>query len=279
MEKCKRIAFNHSRNDSAAKVSDLLNMMVKEFLRSARNMRRERPMKRRAAKDLFDYWTAVRRGRAAPTGASFDPSAVREAMREGFYLDVRAPGAASFSWIGSDLSRGLASARRGGDFLDVWGPDVAGEATRLLDVARRPCPVVAGAWGFDDDGVSRIVEVLALPLLNEPAHPAGARLIGVFAGVAQGSRIERLDGVSAFRILDDSAAPWRNVGLAARRRRDGWSARYAELTKRAREELGVGASAEPDSQVETRLAQHASARTEKHLTVIDGGMMFQKEFA
>lgn len=233
-------------------------------------------MKRRAAKELFDYWTAVRRGRTAPTGASFDPSAVRAAMREGFYLDARAPGAAVFSWLGGELERALPCARRGAGFLDIWGPDAVDDAARLLDVARRPCPVIVGAWGCDRDGVSRFVEVLALPLLADPSAPASARLIGVVAGVAEAAPIERLEGVTSVRILDDSTAPWRNAGFGARRRRDGWSAYYADLKVRARDVLGARLSAPDETDLYAPASIDASSRMARHLTVINGGKAAQK---
>lgn len=227
-------------------------------------------MKRRASRELFDYWNAVRRGRPAPTGAAFDPSAVREAMREGFYLDAARADVERFTWVGPDLLAGLPDAKRDGLFIDVWGRDCVGEALRLINLARRPCPVVAGAWGLDRSGASRVVEILVLPLLPDPRASAGARLIGVVAGVDPLAPIDRLEGLASVRILDDSPAPWRESGFAARRRRDGWSLRYAELARRAEAELGarlaVAASGEHGD-----LAAAATSRAAKHLTVINGG--------
>lgn len=230
-------------------------------------------MKRSASRELFEYWSAVRRGRAAPSGASFDPSAVRDAMRQGFYLECADVETARFSWVGADLVRALTSTRRGGAFLDVWGPDATEDAARLIDIARRPCPVVAGAWGLDRSGAARVLETLLLPLLPNPLAPGSARLIGVFAGADPAAPIARLDGMATFRILDDSPTPWRNLDFMARRRRDGWAARYAELAARAQAELGVravcAASAEPTQPLSQR--EGGMLRFAQHLTILQGG--------
>lgn len=229
-------------------------------------------MKRRASSELYDYWNAVRRGGVAPTGSSFDPSAVRIAMREGFYLDPTAPGAARLSWIGPDLARGLPAARRDAAFLDLWSPSAQGDAMRLLDAALRPSPIVAGAWGYDRGGMSRVLEVVLLPLLPHPDMPASARVIGVFAGVDPESPMVSLDAVSTFRILDASPRPWRNGGFGARRRRDGWSTRYAELANRAHKELGARAVAATSGVDFAALdAAETPLRSARHLTVIEGG--------
>lgn len=228
-------------------------------------------MKRRASRELFDYWNAVRRGRTAPTGASFDPSAVRDAMRQGFYLEIKAAEAVRFSWVGPELARGLPASRRGGAFLDVWARSAAAEATRLIELARRPCPVIAGVWGFDRGGASRVLEALLLPLAPDPRAPDSARLIGVFGGVDPDAPIEAIDGLSAFRILDDSPTPWRNAGIASRRRRDGWSARYAELAARAQAELGVRSVAAQSAEPGQPAPDFGLLRYAQHLTVLEGG--------
>lgn len=233
-------------------------------------------MKRRASRELFDYWNAVRRGRLAPTGAAFDPSAVRGAMREGFYLEIAGADAARFSWVGADLQRALPDARRGGLFIDLWSRDCVADARRLVDLARRPCPVVAGAWGIDRAGVSRVVEMLLLPLLPDPRAPASARLIGVAAGLDPDSPLDRLDGLSSFRILDDSAAPWRDAGFARRLRRDGWSQGFAELERRAVAELGVRRAAGESAAVAEAAFPPPALRAAKHLTVIEGGLTQRK---
>ena len=233
-------------------------------------------MKRRASRELFDYWNAVRRGRLAPTGASFDPSAVREAMREGFYLDMSGDAFGRFTWVGADLRRGLPDARREGLFIDVWSRDAAPEAMRLLRLARRPCPVIAGAWGAAGSGAARVVEALVLPLLPDPRAPESARLIGVFAGVDPNVPLDRLDGMSSFRILDDSATPWRDAGFSRRRARAGWSAEYAELARRAQAELGARLAVGAEPQAEARGAGDEAMRVARHLTVIDGGKVAEK---
>jgi hypothetical protein len=233
-------------------------------------------MKRRASRELFDYWNAVRRGRLAPTGAGFDPSAVREAMREGFYLDMAGEGFGRFTWVGSDLRLGLPDARRDGLFIDVWSRDVAAEATRLLRLARRPCPVIAGAWGTDRTGATRVVEALVLPLLADPRAPESARLIGVFAGVDPSAPLDRLDGVSSFRILDDSPTPWREPGFPRRRLRDGWSANHAELERRAQAELGARLAAGAEPATGAPRAGEEVTRVARHLTIIEGGRIAEK---
>lgn len=228
-------------------------------------------MKRRASSELFDYWNAVRRGRLAPTTRAFDPTAVRDALREGFYLEADATGVQRLAWIGPDLAAGLFSARRDAPFLDLWSAQTETDARRLLHLATRPCPVVAGVWGFDADGVSRVLETLIVPLAVEDAAPhAAIRLVGVVAGVKPEAPIPVLGALSAFRALDDAPHPWRARDFGARRRRDGWSARFAELTARAQSELG----ARPGPSGADRglpLAVAPALRTLRHLTVIAGG--------
>lgn len=228
-------------------------------------------MKRRASSELFDYWNAVRRGRLAPTTRAFDPTAVRDALREGFYLEADATGVARLAWLGPDLAAGLMSARRDAPFLDLWSAQAETDAHRLLQLAMRPCPVVAGAWGFDADGVSRVLETLLVPLVIDDAAPrASLRLVGVVAGVRPEAPIPVLGALSAFRALDDAPQPWRVRDFGTRRRRDGWSSRFAELTRRAQNELG--ARAEPgDGAFDPDDAGAPSLRTLRHLTVISGG--------
>jgi hypothetical protein len=229
-------------------------------------------MKRRASSELYEYWNAVRRGAVAPMGSAFDPSAVRVAMQQGFYLDPSDPGASRLSWIGPDLARGLPAARRDAAFLDLWSAPAQRDALRLLDAALRPCPVVAGAWGYDCGGMSRVLEVLLLPLLPRLDSPASARVIGVFAGVDPETPMVSLDAVSTFRILDASSRPWRDGGFGARRLRDGWSTRYAELASRAQTELGARAVAATNGgELFAPGVIECSLRSAKHLTVIEGG--------
>ncbi|QLP97666.1 MAG: hypothetical protein HZY79_10080 [Rhodoblastus sp.] len=214
----------------------------------------------------------MRRGRAAPSGASFDPSAVRDAMRQGFYLECADVETARFSWVGADLVRAhLDTARR--RLSRRLGPRRDGGRGAADRHRAPPLPRRRRRMGLDRSGAARVLETLLLPLLPNPLAPGSARLIGVFAGADPAAPIARLDGMATFRILDDSPTPWRNLDFMARRRRDGWAARYAELAARAQAELGVravcAASAEPTQPLSQR--EGGMLRFAQHLTILQGG--------
>lgn len=102
-------------------------------------------MRQQATRDLYSYWNALRRQRAAPDRAEIDPAAIRSVLSDTFMIEADRDSLFPLRLSGVRVNALWARDLKGRSFLDLWGEDRANVAAVLMTVMDGACPVVAGA--------------------------------------------------------------------------------------------------------------------------------------
>ncbi|HMN73382.1 MAG TPA: PAS domain-containing protein [Rhodoblastus sp.] len=121
-------------------------------------------MRQQATRELYAYWNALRRQRAAPDRADIDPAAIRSVLSDTFMIETDADSLFPLRLSGARVNALWARDLKGRSFLDLWGEDSANVAAVLLTVMDGACPVVAGAQSKLAGRAPLDVELLLLPL-------------------------------------------------------------------------------------------------------------------
>lgn len=121
-------------------------------------------MRQQATRELYAYWNALRRQRAAPDRAEIDPAAIRTVLSDTFMIEADRDSLFPLRLSGARVNALWARDLKGRSFLDLWGEDRANIAAVLLTVMDGACPVVAGAQTKLGGRPPIDLELLLLPL-------------------------------------------------------------------------------------------------------------------
>lgn len=121
-------------------------------------------MRQQATRELYAYWNALRRQRAAPDRAEIDPAAIRSVLSDTFMIEADRDTLFPLRLSGARVNALWAKDLKGRSFLDLWGEDRANIAAVLLTVMDGACPVVAGAQTRLAGHPPLDLELLLLPL-------------------------------------------------------------------------------------------------------------------
>ena len=141
-----------------------------------------------STKALFDYWNALRNGRAAPIRREVDPVALRTILPRIFMLEMVDANHAIFRIAGTALCAAFGREFRDHNFVELWDRESRRDVLTLVQRVVERCEV--GLIDAEAATLDRTVikgEFLLLPLSDVNGHRT--RLIGV-AGC--GERLERL---------------------------------------------------------------------------------------
>jgi hypothetical protein len=137
-------------------------------------------MKHPSARELYDYWNALRGPRGAPERSEIEPAAIRRALADTFILAYDNGTGHSFRIAGTRLCAAFGRELRGAAFIDLWDQESSHRLRDLVGVVTRECiAIVAGARGRSAEGADLDFELLVLPLRHRNA--ADARLLGALA--------------------------------------------------------------------------------------------------
>lgn len=131
-----------------------------------------------STKALYDYWNALRNGRALPLRREVDPSAIRSLLPRIFMLEVVDAHHVIFRIAGTAICAAFGREFRDHNFIDVWNPTSRVDIVELL--RRIACDHEAGLVRAEAATLDKSVvdcELLILPLKD--ANGATTRLIGV----------------------------------------------------------------------------------------------------
>ena len=174
-------------------------------------------MRQQATRELYSYWNALRRQRAAPDRAEIDPAAIRSVLSDTFMIEADRDGLFPLRLSGARINALWARDLKGRSFLDLWGADAPNVAAILLTVMDGACPVVAGAQTCLAGRAPVDFELLLLPLRHHGR--THARVLGSLAAAHLPEwvgliPIERLE-LRSLRILS-SARPTVELPLMQR---------------------------------------------------------------
>lgn len=131
-----------------------------------------------ASKLLFDYWNALRAGRAVPRRREVDPAALRTLLPYVFILQRVDAEHVIFRVAGTALCAAFGRELREHNFIALWTrEDRAAIRDLLLQLAERALVAVTQAMGSTLDKRTVTAEALLLPLADE--HGAHTRLLGI----------------------------------------------------------------------------------------------------
>lgn len=136
-------------------------------------------MRQQATRELYSYWNALRRQRAAPDRADIDPAAIRSILSDTFMIEADRDALFPLRLSGTRVNALWARDLKGRSFLDMWGEDRANIAAVLLTVMDGACPVVAGAQTCLAGRAPVDLELLLLPLRHHGR--THARVLGSLA--------------------------------------------------------------------------------------------------
>ena len=136
-------------------------------------------MRQQATRELYSYWNAIRRERAAPDRAEIDPASIRAILSDTFMIEVEGDGAFSLRLTGARLNALWLTEMKGRSFIDLWGEDRASVAAALWTVMDGAVPVVMGASAAPRDRLPAELELLLLPLRHHGR--THARILGALA--------------------------------------------------------------------------------------------------
>ncbi|MHB8887170.1 MAG: PAS domain-containing protein [Methylovirgula sp.] len=122
-------------------------------------------MRHRAARELFDYWNALRGSRPAPERAEIDLAAIRGLIADMFMLEVDAADLFPFVLSGTRVNALACTEQHGRSFLDLWArQEQRNVAALLLAVIDSACPLIAVADAKPAGWQDHEIELLLLPL-------------------------------------------------------------------------------------------------------------------
>lgn len=141
-------------------------------------------MKNAVTRSLYDYWSQLRQGRAAPERTDIEPADIRTILGDTFILETVDRKAYNFRLAGTRLCAAYGRELKGRNLLDFWsGRDRESVACLLAAVVEDAAAAVIGISANNERGQSMPVEVLFLPL-----HYGGSdftRILGCFAPMEQ----------------------------------------------------------------------------------------------
>jgi hypothetical protein len=135
-------------------------------------------MKLVASRELYAYWSQLRRTRSAPERSQIDPTAIAGLLADTFILEVNARAGYPFRIAGGRTSSLFLTELRGQPFLDLWSEPSSEEVANILStVADEATPAVSGV-GAKPRGLPALeLEMLLLPLRHHGA--THARILGL----------------------------------------------------------------------------------------------------
>lgn len=136
-------------------------------------------MRQKATRELFAYWNALRRERAAPDRAEIDPAAIRGILSDAFMIEADREGGFPLRLTGARLNALWLTETKGRSFVDLWGEDGASVAAAIWTVMDGAVPVVMGATAAPADRPALDLELLLLPLRHYGR--THARILGAVA--------------------------------------------------------------------------------------------------
>lgn len=136
-------------------------------------------MRQQATRQLFAYWNAIRRERAAPDRAEIDPAAIRSILSDTFMIEADGDMSFALRLSGTRLNALWLSEMKGRSFVDLWGEDAPSVAAVLWTVMDGAVPVVVGAGAAPRDRDPANLEILLLPLRHQGR--THARILGAIA--------------------------------------------------------------------------------------------------
>ncbi len=80
-------------------------------------------MRQTATRELFAYWNAIRRERAAPDRAEVDPAAIRSILSDAFMIEADGEGGHPLRLTGARLNALWLAEMKGRSFIELWGED------------------------------------------------------------------------------------------------------------------------------------------------------------
>ncbi len=136
-------------------------------------------MRQQATRQLFAYWNAIRRERAAPDRAEIDPAAIRSILSDTFMIEADGDMSFALRLSGTRLNALWLSEMKGRSFVDLWGEDAQSVAAVLWTVMDGAVPVLIGAGAAPGDRDPANLEILLLPLRHQGR--THARILGAIA--------------------------------------------------------------------------------------------------
>jgi hypothetical protein len=136
-------------------------------------------MKNPVNRELFAYWNERRGLRIAPERGDIDPTAIRHALGDSFFLSRDATASFSFRLAGSRVCALFGRELKNDSFFNLWAlPNRPALRKLMLAVADEKVGVIAQATGRTTDGapLSVNLELLLLPLLHR--GPLDPRVFG-----------------------------------------------------------------------------------------------------
>jgi hypothetical protein len=137
-------------------------------------------MKNSSTRELFEYWTKRRGGRAAPERADIEPGPIRHVLGDAFILSFNPAVGHPFRLAGTRLCALFCRELKGEPFVDLWAQSTRHSLRELTNmVGTESAGVVAGATGRGSNGSTVELELMLLPLSHRQRMPA--RFVGVLA--------------------------------------------------------------------------------------------------
>ena len=136
-------------------------------------------MRQQATRQLYAYWNAIRRERAAPDRAEIDPAAIRSILSDTFMIEADGDMSFRLRLSGSRLNALWLSEMKGQSFVGLWGQDAQSVAAMMWTVMDGAVPVVVGAAAAPKDREPAQLEFLLLPLRHQGR--THARILGAIA--------------------------------------------------------------------------------------------------
>ncbi|QXX74520.1 PAS domain-containing protein [Methylovirgula sp. HY1] len=167
-------------------------------------------MRHRAARELFDYWNALRGSRPAPERAEIDLAAIRGLIADMFMLEVDAADLFPFVLSGTRVNALACAEQRGRSFLDLWARQEQHNVTALLlSVIDSACPLIAVADAKPAGWQDYEIELLLLPLGRRGQDRT--RILGLIAPSTPPSWLGLLPvqdlSLRSVQTIDNAAAP------------------------------------------------------------------------
>ncbi len=165
-------------------------------------------MRQKATRELYSYWNALRRHRAAPDRAEIDPAEIRSILSNTFMIEADQDGLYPLRLSGARLNALWIQELKGRSFLDLWGEDRANMEAVLLTVMDGAAPVVAGVQAAPAGRPPLDLEMLLLPLRHHGR--THARILGALTAARAPEwlgllPVERLE-LRSIRIMTGSDA-------------------------------------------------------------------------
>lgn len=128
-------------------------------------------MRHRTTQDVFNYFNALRAGRAAPLRSEIDPSALKTALPDIFILEKKHDGVVRFRLAGTRICLILGRELRECAFAGIWDETVSHRMRLAADtvLANRSAVEIA-VTAFDEDDRPTSLEMLMLPLFSDEEH-------------------------------------------------------------------------------------------------------------